>query len=758
MPCPFQKRMLLCYFPLLCWLLLIGEVRSDAAAATSLSSPNEGRRVIGRKNRVTLNNKNKKTRKSNRQKNKIKQQLNQAIVQKKKDSSISTTTTAPVFVNAILIPRQLNLKSVIRTLCLVSMTFALVLCIRTSGIPHIKSVWDILYNSADNSHHDHHNSHNHKMPSDYMPSSADLHMAQIIARATRQMLPPIGLPSAGPLLGLLFSIFIYAGFTILLPRWFLPLKVFLDYKKIQPSSSTSTSWNGNIRQVLVQINDSRMRHDVATSSAGIESSSSSRRRRKGHSSIICDVMESQKRGSNDKKQSTHGNNQNHTAMTFNGQYTHPYSDFFELNQCRYYFDSKTGDCIDGGPTMIEGKGRATLHEIQSLVQNGITDANREVAIERYKPYNRPKLASPTILEAFLARISSPLVVLQIIGNLMSLLEDGPRSLVNTVTSLGRHYMHARQAIHATQQLNQDIQSSAIDSSNLKVFVLKTKAVGGKKKTKRSSNKRYWETTTVDELIPGDIFVLSSGSGGEGHHRQEDLEIPVDALLLDGQGLTNEAVLTGESVPQSKIPLDFEEEMNSSEESFLDMNDHRGSILFAGTNLVYSSSDEQIFEDDGTPGRAGRLQQSYNIPPHNVAGGLTCLALRTGTYSSKGQLLRTLKQSNNVGAISNEQTDKDALRLIMSLSVFAAASCLSLFVGNDEDSKNQVSAFRRVIQCTRIAIASIPSDLPLALSSVAKSCSKQLREESDVVCSEPGALLTAAYIDTVVFDKVSLFDG
>ena len=56
--------------------------------------------------------------------------------------------------------------------------------------------------------------------------------------------------------------------------------------------------------------------------------------------------------------------------------------------------------------------------------------------------------------------------------------------------------------------------------------------------------------------------------------------------------------------------------------------------------------------------------------------------------------------------------------------------------------------------TRIIVASIPSGLPLALSEVARSCSAYLRKEGDVVCSEPGSLLTAAQVDTVVFDKVS----
>ena len=54
------------------------------------------------------------------------------------------------------------------------------------------------------------------------------------------------------------------------------------------------------------------------------------------------------------------------------------------------------------------------------------------------------------------------------------------------------------------------------------------------------------------------------------------------------------------------------------------------------------------------------------------------------------------------------------------------------------------------------MASIPSGLPYALSAVARSCSAKLRGDSDVACSEPGSLLTAAEVDTIVFDKVCSF--
>jgi len=181
-----------------------------------------------------------------------------------------------------------------------------------------------------------------------------------------------------------------------------------------------------------------------------------------------------------------------------------------------------------------------------------------------------------------------------------------------------------------------------------------------------------------------------------------------------------------------------EDSGLSPQRRLDLHKDRSSILFAGTTLFH------------TLGASEGGSNKNETKTVSSASGVTCLALRTGTYSSKGKLLKAMQGSARVGAISNDQSEKDSIRMIAALSFCALLSCGSLFVPSS--TAIPVSPFRRVIQCTRIALASIPSNLPLALAAVARSCSSVLRHQSDVVCSEPGSLLTAAYVDTVVFDK------
>ena len=50
------------------------------------------------------------------------------------------------------------------------------------------------------------------------------------------------------------------------------------------------------------------------------------------------------------------------------------------------------------------------------------------------------------------------------------------------------------------------------------------------------------------------------------------------------------------------------------------------------------------------------------------------------------------------------------------------------------------------------MASVPSDLPVSLSALARECVLVLREQSDAVCSDPSALIESSRVDCIVFDK------
>lgn len=613
-----------------------------------------------------------------------------------------TVSQLPVAVEAILLPRILPLKGLIRLGCISLISLFLFQCVATAGLPYIQNVWGILHG------------HDIPMPDAYFPSMAEIHLSRLVATSTKEVLPPISLPSVGPLLGFFASVLVFILTTILIPRWSTTAKVMLEYRKISPwapNLSTTLLRNPTRAAILVRILDRHLQNEVAADRQGDGKKSQ----------IICPLY----CVANDGRMMKSVADINATQTILGDHFSHPASHFFEVNQCRFYYDASRRISIDGGPSLHD----APIQILLELLESGISPSRKQRGHERYEPYNRPTLATPSIAEAFVARISSPLVVIQLIGSILSCLEDGFQALIGLIMAAGEHYFNARQAIVSARQMADEVKVNVQDTSSLQVHILERKEDGTK----------AWVSKTAGDLIPGDIFALKQDGS-------EIITTPVDALLLSGQVLANEAVLTGESVPQSKLPIDFQERLEENMNAKLNIDADRNSVLFAGTTLIQSSNTANVTKVQGV-----------SLPPFGKTSiGAICVALRTGTYSSKGKLLRTLKGGSHVGAISNPQSEKDAIRLLLSMSLFAFASCISLFLPQKSTTQAlKTSAFRRIIQCTRILIAGIPSDLPLALSAVARSCSSRLRQDSDVVCSEPGSLLTAAYIDTVVFDKVSV---
>jgi magnesium-transporting ATPase (P-type) len=106
-------------------------------------------------------------------------------------------------------------------------------------------------------------------------------------------------------------------------------------------------------------------------------------------------------------------------------------------------------------------------------------------------------------------------------------------------------------------------NSMADSSLVTVF--------RKKKDKLAMRDAYYEDK-VDStrLVPGDIIYINP-----------DEKVPCDLILLDGQALIDESLLTGESVPMLKTPVPRNEAL------FSDQN--KEYIIYAGTYAITSVS-------------------------------------------------------------------------------------------------------------------------------------------------------------------------
>lgn len=136
----------------------------------------------------------------------------------------------------------------------------------------------------------------------------------------------------------------------------------------------------------------------------------------------------------------------------------------------------------------------------------------------------------------------------------------------------------------------------------------------------------WVTVSSNTLLPGDVICLSDSYSRSGRNPKEATEwvVPCDALLLRGSCVVNEAMLTGESVPQLKDSLrsvdDPQRPLDLGQESTIDEY-WRRYMVFGGTTLLQS--------------KEGPIDDTDKIPAPVIVGGCLAVVVRTGFGTSQG---------------------------------------------------------------------------------------------------------------------------
>ncbi len=93
--------------------------------------------------------------------------------------------------------------------------------------------------------------------------------------------------------------------------------------------------------------------------------------------------------------------------------------------------------------------------------------------------------------------------------------------------------------------------------------------------------KKWQVISSDQLVPGDLVSLIRSS-------DDSQLVPCDMVLLRGPCIVDESLLTGESVPQMKEPLENVPEDQTHR--LLDIEDEsKLHILFGGTRIVQHTS-------------------------------------------------------------------------------------------------------------------------------------------------------------------------
>lgn len=237
----------------------------------------------------------------------------------------------------------------------------------------------------------------------------------------------------------------------------------------------------------------------------------------------------------------------------------------------------------------------------------------------------------------------------------------------------------------------------------------------------------WTDVLSDELVPGDICSI-------GHNEHATL-VPCDMLLLRGNCVVNESMLSGESVPLRKesvgvSTVDDTEILKTLEIDANTSMEHKRHVLFGGTKIIQHSIPTS--------------KDLLHVPAPRDEGCVG-FVLKTGFGTTQGSLMRTILYSSQRVTANNAE----AMWFIVLLLNFAfAAAAFVLSQGLNDPTRNQ---FKLFLHCIMIITSVVPPELPMELS-LAVTNSLIALTKNNIFCTEPFRIPYAGRIDVCCFDK------
>ncbi|NXL62474.1 AT134 ATPase, partial [Chordeiles acutipennis] len=220
------------------------------------------------------------------------------------------------------------------------------------------------------------------------------------------------------------------------------------------------------------------------------------------------------------------------------------------------------------------------------------------------------------------------------------------------------------------------------------------------------NKEGFQELESQHLVPGDTLVLKEGK----------TLLPCDAILISGQCIVNESMLTGESIPVTKTHLPQAD--NFKPWRMYCAEDYKKHVLFCGTEVIQTKADDREV--------------------------VKAVVLRTGFNTAKGDLVRSILYPKPM----NFKLYRDALRFLMCLIAFAAIGMIytvCIFALNGEEAGEVV---KKALDVITIAV---PPALPAALTTGIIYTQRRLKKKG-IFCISPQRINMCGQLNLICFDK------
>ncbi|MCJ1260209.1 hypothetical protein MMC22_000068 [Lobaria immixta] len=231
---------------------------------------------------------------------------------------------------------------------------------------------------------------------------------------------------------------------------------------------------------------------------------------------------------------------------------------------------------------------------------------------------------------------------------------------------------------------------------------------------RALRNGFWRQIMSTELVPGDVYEISDPS----------LSLfPCDSLLLAGDCIVNESMLTGESVPVMKIPA------TNDSLRFLDLGANSINpevtkyFLFSGTKII----------------RARRPQDDADDEAVALA-----IVVRTGFNTTKGALVRSMLFPRPLGF----KFYRDAFRYI---SVMGVIGGIGFFASFFNFVRLGLAWHEILIRALDLITIVVPPALPATLSIGTNFALSRLKKKN-IFCISPQRVNVGGKLDIICFDK------
>lgn len=217
---------------------------------------------------------------------------------------------------------------------------------------------------------------------------------------------------------------------------------------------------------------------------------------------------------------------------------------------------------------------------------------------------------------------------------------------------------------------------------------------------------FWTQVDSNDLVPGDVFEVDPSLS----------LIPCDALLINGECVVNESMLTGESVPVSKV-LATRDTVSYLSENFT----HpvlAKSFLYNGTKLL-------------------KMKSSNEEP-------VLAMVLKTGFNTTKGSLVRSMLFPKPTGFKFYE----DSFKYIGFMTCIA---CLGFVYSTYNFIQLGLSTRIMILRALDIITIVVPPALPATLTIGTTFAVSRLKKKQ-IFCIAPTRVNIGGKLDVACFDK------